>query len=542
MSASNLIKRGALPGAAAGLVGGLAWGAAMSQLQAFDAVAALVHSNSAVTGLIVHLVIAGIAGAGFGLLVFRQGPGAGEMLFWGLTYATVWWFLGEMTLGPLIRTGGVAWNVASAQAAFPSLMGHLLYGAVTAVTYAAISARASGARPRVGAGPLFTGMLAGLAGAWFLGRLLAWQAPWLGAAGLGHLTPHTMGPYVPLTGIAGGLFFALLYPELRDGTGPALIRGTMFGFFCWVVGALTVIPEIDGMGAAWSLDAARAHFPTLPAFLLFGAFVAVAYGWIAAAGRLFLTDDVGASDEEGVGTRSLRAVGRGAVAGFIGGLVFTIIMVRIGFLPTVARIVGASSPWSGFLVHLVIANMIGASFGLVFSGRSVDIGSALGWGVSYGFFWWILGPLTLLPVLLGTAPRWTPDVAGALFPSLIGHLAYGAALGITFYHLEARYNPWWIPHTEMEAARSASRREQVLTSAPALWALVVVIALTLPVVLSCGMPPATGGYSMAAPGGGYGVDTELGSPRLGDATTQRRTVASEAPAGQAQKCATPAEK
>ena len=62
----------------------------------------------------------------------------------------------------------------------------------------------------------------------------------------------------------------------------------------------------------------------------------------------------------------------------IGGLVFTIIMVRIGVLPAVARLVGASSPWTGFVVHLVIANLIGTSFGLLFLRRSFDLGSALG--------------------------------------------------------------------------------------------------------------------------------------------------------------------
>jgi hypothetical protein len=33
--------------------------------------------------------------------------------------------------------------------------------------------------------------------------------------------------------------------------------------------------------------------------------------------------------------------------------------------------------------------------------------SAVGWGVSYGFVWWLIGPLTLMPILLGTTPDWT---------------------------------------------------------------------------------------------------------------------------------------
>ena len=91
--------------------------------------------------------------------------------------------------------------------------------------------------------------------------------------------------------------------------------------------------------------------------------------------------------------------------------------------------------------------------------------------------------MTLAPVFLGGTPTWSADAAAALFPNLIGHLAYGAGLGITIYLLEARYHPWWIPRTQFEEARVARRREEVLTSAPSLWTLVVVISLTLPVLL-----------------------------------------------------------
>ena len=74
-------------------------------------------------------------------------------------------------------------------------------------------------------------------------------------------------------------------------------------------------------------------------------------------------------------------------------------------------------------------------------------------------------------------------MAAGAFPFLIGHLGYGAGLGITFYLLESRYSPWWIPRREAEVARVARRKEQLLTSAAALRTLVVVISLTLPVLL-----------------------------------------------------------
>jgi hypothetical protein len=221
----------------------------------------------------------------------------------------------------------------------------------------------------------------------------------------------------------------------------------------------------------------------LPGFLLFGAATTLFYHTLDGLTRLLLADITLHDDQEGAGTRGLRLLGRGVVAGTLGGLLFTVVMVQLGVLSTVAGLVGSTSPLAGFLVHLVIANLIGISYGLLFRRQSYDAGSALGWGVSYGFFWWILGPLTLMPILLGAPPQWAVEAAAGALGSLIGHLVYGAGLGITFYLLEARHKPWWVPVRQAQASRIERRKAQLFTSAPALWVLVVIIALTIPVVL-----------------------------------------------------------
>jgi len=57
-------------------------------------------------------------------------------------------------------------------------------------------------------------------------------------------------------------------------------------------------------------------------------------------------------------------------------------------------------------------------------------------------------------------------------------------LGTLYYRLEARANPWWVTRSELEAQHVASRRDQALGSAPALWGLTVLIALTIPVLVT----------------------------------------------------------
>ncbi len=478
MTGRELVGRGMLPGALAGLAGGIVSGIALSQIGTLPSTASLVRLGSIEVGFAVHLIVSVLLGAAFGVLVWQQRTGAGETLFWGLTYGAIWWFLGPLTLQSVLQIGVVTWDVHSAQEAFPSLVAHLMYGAVTGVTLAAIRRAPAAARDddlQAGAtgmpmiGVLVRGALAGVLGGWLLGRMLGAQP---------------QGPAPLWIGLLGGVSFALLYPHPPDGTGPALIRGMVYGFFWWVVWPMTLLPLIGGARLTWSLELAQSSFTTLPPYFLFGAATALAYQWLDGLARALFSDVRGRSDEEGAGTEGLRAVGRGALAGLVGGVAFTLVMVQIGFVPAAAGLVGSRSMLAGLLVQLVIADIIGMSYGLLFRRQSYDVGSALGWGISYGFFWWVLGPLTLMPALLGAVPQWSVEAAAALFGSLVGHLAYGAGLGVVFHLLEARHNPWWLPRTRAEEERVVRRKEQLLTAAPALWALVVVIALTLPVVLS----------------------------------------------------------
>lgn len=85
MKGSDIFKSIVLPGALAGLIGGLVSGAAMVQLGMLPTVASLVYTESGVAGFIIYMLLAAILGVGFSLLVWHQRGGGGEMLFWGLT-------------------------------------------------------------------------------------------------------------------------------------------------------------------------------------------------------------------------------------------------------------------------------------------------------------------------------------------------------------------------------------------------------------------------------------------------------------------------
>jgi hypothetical protein len=132
----------------------------------------------------------------------------------------------------------------------------------------------------------------------------------------------------------------------------------------------------------------------------------------------------------------------GIVAGLVGGVVFGIMMQMMnaptpegGQMPMmtmVAKVVHSDSMAVGWLYHLFNSAVIGAVFGWLLGSRSHEFAAAIGWGAAYGFVWWILGALILMPLLLGMVP-FAPLQMAAMRPvamgSLMGHLIYGIILG-----------------------------------------------------------------------------------------------------------------
>ena len=53
----------------------------------------------------------------------------------------------------------------------------------------------------------------------------------------------------------------------------------------------------------------------------------------------------------------------------------------------------------------------------------------------YGFVWWFLGPLTLMPLGLGMGIQWSAASVSATLPSLTWHLVFGGVLGVSYVAL-----------------------------------------------------------------------------------------------------------
>jgi hypothetical protein len=141
-------------------------------------------------------------------------------------------------------------------------------------------------------------------------------------------------------------------------------------------------------------------------------------------------------------------IGASVVAGLIGGVVFGLMMQMMmaptpdgGQMPMMAmigQIVGSPTVGVGWMYHLFNSAVIGAIFGWLLGDRVHGYGSALGWGAAYGFAWWIIGGLILMPIMLGMspfAPLMMAPMRTVAMGSLIGHLIYGSITGAAFVWL-----------------------------------------------------------------------------------------------------------
>ena len=124
----------------------------------------------------------------------------------------------------------------------------------------------------------------------------------------------------------------------------------------------------------------------------------------------------------------------GVYGGVAGGVVFGAVMATTDMLPMIGKMVGYPTAAAGAVVHLVNSAVIGGAFAVVLGRFVRSVGSGIGAGILYGATWWVLGPLTLMPLFMGMGlgVNWSAAAAVAMLPSLGGHLIYGTILGASY--------------------------------------------------------------------------------------------------------------
>lgn len=131
----------------------------------------------------------------------------------------------------------------------------------------------------------------------------------------------------------------------------------------------------------------------------------------------------------------------GVVASLVAGAVMGV-MLTMQMRPTIAggipALWGLAGLTSGWIVHLVNSAVFGLAFAAVAAQPSVrdyvdSVGSSLATGVGYGVVLWVVGAVIVMPIWLGAVgfPK-APAVPNVGMQSLVGHVVYGAVLGVVY--------------------------------------------------------------------------------------------------------------
>ncbi len=285
------LPRALVVGGLAGIVGGWAFGKWMAQVDFFPLIASLVDSNSAMVGMTLHFGIAVVIGASFGMLFQRDVRGLGSCLGWGLAYGILWWFLGPLTLLPILRGSQPDWSYQQGAALFGSLVGHVIYGLLLGLVYAALyrlwvgffydsdpinrEVEGPGTRTLHSVG---WGAAASLAGGLLFSVVMVSTGVLPQIANLVGGSSPVLG-FVVHMGISTliGMSYGVLFGYEASDLGSGIAWGMLYGLVWWFVGNLTLLPILLGRPFVWTTEAAAAGLPSLVGHLIYGAATACAF-------------------------------------------------------------------------------------------------------------------------------------------------------------------------------------------------------------------------------------------------------------------------
>jgi uncharacterized membrane protein YagU involved in acid resistance len=136
LATSTLIVSGAI----AGLAGGLVFGLLMGMMGVLPMVGMLIRVQNAMVGFIVHMFISAFIGGIYALVAGRLALTWTNAIIGGLVNGVVWWVLGALTLMPLFL-GMTQMILVIGTDQWMSLIGHILYGLVTAFVFVPLARR-----------------------------------------------------------------------------------------------------------------------------------------------------------------------------------------------------------------------------------------------------------------------------------------------------------------------------------------------------------------------------------------------------------------
>jgi hypothetical protein len=123
-----------------------------------------------------------------------------------------------------------------------------------------------------------------------------------------------------------------------------------------------------------------------------------------------------------------KVLSTGVIAGVVGGIIFGLMMQMRGMMGMVAAMMGSESLAIGWMIHMVISVIFGLSFGIMTTFiRNVWVATLI-----FGVGIWIVGPLVVMPMMMGMGTNLANAFTSDMLMSLGTHLFFSIILAIVF--------------------------------------------------------------------------------------------------------------
>jgi uncharacterized membrane protein YagU involved in acid resistance len=114
----------------------------------------------------------------------------------------------------------------------------------------------------------------------------------------------------------------------------------------------------------------------------------------------------------------------GAVAGFL----FGILMQMMGKISMIAMMMGSDSLVVGWIIHMMISLIFGAGFGVLAARREKVYGLA----TVYGIILWVVGPLLIMPAMMGMGVMLGQAFTAENLMNLMTHVVFALILAFVY--------------------------------------------------------------------------------------------------------------
>jgi uncharacterized membrane protein YagU involved in acid resistance len=123
-----------------------------------------------------------------------------------------------------------------------------------------------------------------------------------------------------------------------------------------------------------------------------------------------------------------KSIKASLIGGAVAGVLFGILMQMMGKISMIAMMMGSESLVVGWIIHMMISLIFGAGFGVLAARRE----KVYGFAIIYGIVLWVIGPLLIMPAMMGMGIMLGQAFTAENLMNLMTHIVFALILAFVY--------------------------------------------------------------------------------------------------------------